>query len=289
MISYYKLVKYETSILGIMFALILGVWMIIDGTGYIELLRIALILVMFLYMFMLFSPRFFGILSSAISFGVTIALSIVLMVYWLLEVDLPVIGIIDDSKMLVFVTLFYVILTYKIIRSNSMAPKYQRMPQLLADIKNDLGSRYTFNIKNISEFSATDLIIKFEIVYPIPQKPLQTIKLFLIRVCKKSLAEISITKNLEYFVVYDSEYLESNKSIYLDLSEEILKLTDQIAIDKEEGFEMLGQKFQVILKYDYKSQDNLYLESPFYRLFEYQIYPTGCHLIHRSGKPMKRI
>jgi len=88
--------------------------------------------------------------------------------FWLLGVNLPVIGIVGDNKMLVFVTLLYVIFTYKIIQSNLMIFKRQRIPQLLVDVKNDLSSRDTFHIKNISDFPATDLLMKFEIVYPIP-------------------------------------------------------------------------------------------------------------------------
>lgn len=289
MLSYYKLKKNENLVLGLFIGVFLLVILQFSIGNNTYLLIFFFIIFLLLYIFMIFSPRFFGILSSTISSMAIVFSFIFLIMFWLLKVNLPVVGLISDGKMLVFVTLLYVFLTNRIIQNNLMIFKRQRIPQLIVDVKNDLTSIDQFTIKNISDFPATNLLITFEIIYPIPDNSYQIIKLWLIRIYELNIARILNAKKTEYLVNYYSEYLESNSSISINIYEEIHKLADEIAIKKEEGLGIIGTKIQVILKYDYKSQDNLEIDAPFFRLFEYEINPTGCHIIHKSGEPVKLI
>ena len=163
------------------------------------------------------------------------------------------------------------------------------MPQLLVDVKTDLNLISTFNIKNISDFPATDLLTTFEIVWPIPKNINSIVKLWFTRIYDKIKFLVLNDKKLDYIIVYFSEYLDPNDSISLNIDEEIHKLIDNKAINEEKGLALIGEKFQVILKYEYKSQDNVFLEVPFYKLFEYQITPIGIQLIRKSGNPIKLI
>ena len=284
MISYYKLKKNEDLFNTILFAFLVLIFSIFwSGAIYI------LIIFLYLYILLLTSPRFFRILSGALSSAVIFTMSILLIISWLLKVNLPIIGNIDNNQMLIFVTIFYVFLTYKVMKSNFLIFKYQRMPQLLVDVKTDLNLISTFNIKNIGDFPATDLLTTFEIVCPIPKNINSIVKLWFTRIYDKIKFLISNDKKLDYIIVYFSEYLDPNDSISLNIDEEIHKLIDNKAINQEKGLTLIGEKFQVILKYEYKSQDNVYLEVPFYKLFEYQITPTGIQLIRKSGNPIKLI
>ena len=284
MISYYKLKKNEDLFNTILFAFLVLIFSIFwSGAIYI------LIIFLYLYILLLTSPRFFRILSGALSSAVIFTMSILLIISWLLKVNLPIIGNIDNNQMLIFVTIFYVFLTYKVMKSNFLIFKYQRMPQLLVDVKTDLNLISTFNIKNISDFPATDLLTTFEIVWPIPKNINSIVKLWFTRIYDKIKFLVSNDKKVDYIIVYFSEYIDPNDSISLNIDEEIHKLIDNKAINEEKGLALIGEKFQVILKYEYKSQDNLYLEVPFYKLFEYQITPIGIQLIRKSGNPIKLI
>ena len=283
MISYYKLKKNEDLFNTILFAFLVLIFSIFwSGAMYI------LIIFLYLYILLLTSPRFFRILSGALSSAVIFTMSILLIISWLLKVNLPIIGNIDNNQMLIFVTIFYVFLTYKVMKSNFLIFKYQRMPQLLVDVKTDLNLISTFNIKNISDFPATDLLTTFEIVWPIPKNINSIVKLWFTRIYDKIKFLVLNDKKLDYIIVYFSEYLDPNDSISLNIDEEIHKLIDNKAINEEKGL-LIGEKFQVILKYEYKSQDNVFLEVPFYKLFEYQITPIGIQLIRKSGNPIKLI
>lgn len=177
MLSYYKLKKIENLVLGLFVGVFLLVILQFSIGNNTYLLIFFFIIFLLLYIFMIFSPRFFGILSSTISSMAIVFSFIFLIMFWLLKVNLPVVGLISDGKMLVFVTLLYVFLTNRIIQNNLMIFKRQRIPQLIVDVKNDLTTIDQFKIKNISDFPATNLLITFEIIYPIPDNSYQIIKL----------------------------------------------------------------------------------------------------------------
>ena len=120
MISYYKLKKNEDLCNTILFAFLVLIFSIF-WTGAIYILIIFL----YLYILLLTSPRFFRILSGALSSAVIFTMSILLIISWLLKVNLPIIGNIDNNQMLIFVTIFYVFLTYKVMKSNFLIFKYR--------------------------------------------------------------------------------------------------------------------------------------------------------------------
>lgn len=172
------------------------------------------------------------------------------------------------------------------MKSNSSVYQYQRIPQLLVDIEND--NKAIFNIRNTSDFHAIDLHVTFELLYPLPSNSISTIKLFIERNYLSSIKSyFSKSKGNNYLIRYYLEYLESKNTISIDIEEEVQKLLDEQAIDKERGMDIIGDEIHIIVKYDYKSIDNLDLGKPFYKRFKFSVQPTGKRLVHKSGNPVK--
>ncbi len=288
MITYYSLRK-SKIVLDLLFGAIgLFVISLFLTYDYIEWLTFAFFIFLYFYILMIFFPRIFRLLGSAISVSIIITLSIFSLLLWLFRFDLPYLGVISDNKMLVLVTILYVFLTYKILQSNITLFQYQRMPQLLVEIKNDLDNSSKFIVRNESQYPAINIFLTFEIVCPIPDTFFSVLTLWLKREIIEKIGNlISKNKNPDYIVKFFSEYLESKGSMYLAINDEINDIIDQMSIKEGKGLGIVGNTFQVILKYEYQSQDELNLNVPFYRSFKFKIEPTGVHLIHKSGDPIK--
>lgn len=218
-------------------------------------------------------------INKAIIFYSVISFYLGLLLIWMF--DYPFYGFqITDNKMLVFVTILYVILTYMIMRSHFSIYQYQRMPQLSIDVKNDFKRKFIFDVKNISNHPAADVLITFEIVHPIPKNMRSALYLFFQRKYNR-LVNVFQNKKSTYIIRHFSEYLETNDLKSINIEEEIQSLVDKKA--KSHGLDVIGEEFQIILNYDYKSVDNLNLEVPFLKLFKFRVEPNGIHLVHKSG------
>ncbi len=235
---------------------------------------------------MLFSPKTFTIFSTAVLSALLIAISIIFTMSWVFEAQIPYIGVISDTKMLVFLTFLYVILTYRIIRSNFEIFQYQRMPYLKVESENF----YSYLIKNISEFPALDISITLEILHPIPKDSISSFKLWL----KRTLQIIGYNRfnksKPDYIAYWVSERLDPKDEMKVNISEEIeqvLSLTPTEANDKTEYCCDEKILFDIIVKLEYNSQDNLPLENPLYSRFRFESSSTGTALLLRSGKPIK--
>lgn len=287
MIYYYNLRRYETEInisLSICVILALFIFFI---EGFISGITAVLLVFTYLYALMLLSPMIFKVLITNISSSAIICLSLFAILFWYFKVDTLPMGTINDDQMLVFVTLLYVILTYSIMKSNYSIYKSQKMPQLFIDIKND-DNKALFNITNMSDFNAVELLVMFEILYPTPVSSISTMKLFIVRnYINPAKSFFSKKRKNEYIIRYGLEYLESKNTVNIDIEQEIQCLIDNEAITKKRGLDIIGEEIHIIMKYDYKSLDNLNLEKPFYKRFKFKMQPTGKMLVHKSGNPVK--
>ncbi|MDY0386994.1 MAG: hypothetical protein RBT65_07680 [Methanolobus sp.] len=286
MILYYNLKRFETEINVLLSTAVIFILFQLYRLEYIsELIAIAA-LFLYLYILLLFLPNLFKPLFNSIVSSLIICVSFFAILFWYFKIDLLPMGTITDDQMLIFVTLLYVFLTYKIMKSNVSVYQYQRIPQLLVDIESN--SKAIFKIRNTSDFHAIDLYVTFEILYPIPPNSISTLKLFIERNYTNTIKSYFSKKDASKYVIrYYLEYVESKNNVGIDLEEEVQNLLDEQAIDKERGLEIIGDELHIIVKYDYKSIDNLDLGKPFYKRFKYNMQPTGTKLIHKSGNPVK--
>lgn len=234
---------------------------------------------------MLFVPKTLRIFSTAVLSAFLIVVSIIFTISWFFQAN--ILGIlISDTKMLVFLTFLYVILTYRIIKSNFEIFQYQRMPYLIVEAENF----YSYVIQNVSEFPALDIMTSLEIIYPIPKDSISSFKLWL----KRTLQIISYNHfnkpKPDYIAYWVSERLDPRNAMEVNISEEIgkvLPLTLIKANDKTEYCCNEKISFDIIIKLEYNSQDNLPLENPLYSRFRFESSSTGTALLLRSGKPIK--
>ncbi|AKB79612.1 hypothetical protein MSHOH_3129 [Methanosarcina horonobensis HB-1 = JCM 15518] len=279
MVYYYSLRRQETELKILFTTGVIFSFFICYIEKYISGFTAILLFFMYIYSLMSFSPNIFKLVINNIFAVIIICLSFFAILFWYFKIDALPMGSINDNQMLIFVTLLYVFLTYKTMKSNFSIYQHQRMPQLLIDIANN-DSKALFMIKNISDFHAVELLVTFEILYPIPVSTFSTIKLFIVRSLFKK------RKN-DYIIHYFLEYLEPKSTADLDIEQEIQCLIDKEAITKKRGLDIIGEDLHVIVKYEYKSLDNLDLEKPFYKRFKFKIHPTGSKLVHKSGNPVK--
>lgn len=288
MSCYYNLRRHETE-LNIVFAVIIILVLIyLYMETYISGVSAILLFIIFFFTLMISSPKILEILVNNILVNSIIISSLIFIIlFWYFKIDILPMGAINDDQMLIFVTLLYVFLTYKIMKSNSSIYKYQRIPQLVIDLENT-DNKALFSIRNISDFHAVELLISFEILYPIPVSSISTIRLFIERSYINQIKSFfsKMGKN-EYIIHYYIESLESQSTGILDIEEEIQCLIDKEAITKERGLDIIDEELHIIVKYEYKSLNNLDLEKPYYKRFKFMIQPTGNRLVYKSGNPIK--
>ncbi|MDO9098972.1 MAG: hypothetical protein Q7U60_12740, partial [Candidatus Methanoperedens sp.] len=276
LLPYYRLKKNEKFVPLYIFLIVAYISIIISK--FLPIVQVFTFLFLFLYVFMLFSPKNFTIFSTALLSALLIAISIIFTISWVFEVQIPYIGIISDTKMLVFLTFLYVILTYRIIKSNFEIFQYQRMPYLIIESEDF----YCYIIKNVSEFPALDIMMTLEILCPIPEDSISSFKLWL----KRTLQIIGYNRfnksKPDYIAYWASERLDPKDEMKVNIYEEIeqvLSLTQTEANDKTEYCCNEKISFDVIVKTEYSSQDNLPLENPLYSRFRFESSPTGTKLL----------
>ena len=274
--SYYDLKRYETEINLAIAGSIIYIILVFFTYKYIAGITAVTVAILYLYLLLLFFPKIFKSLSGFLFSGIVITSLIIAIMFWYFKVSIPPMGVITDDQMLILVTLLYVFLTYKIMKSNSSMYQYERIPQLFVDVNKKYNNHLMFNVKNMSPFHAVDLEVTFEIVYPIPTSFSPIIKLFIERsYIHKTKSIFCKNKQDSYLIKYTSEYLEPDCPISLDIQNEIHSLIDK------------NEEFHIIVKYDYKSLDNLSIEKPLYKLFKFKMEQNGINLVHKSGNPIK--
>jgi len=295
MISYYNLKKNE-KILHYLIVYISLIFLISLHNLFHSLVIDVFSIVIFYYLYFLISPESsletIKFIFTIISISIFIFLLILFFFGWLIQYPIPYIGIISDNKMLVFVTLTYVILTYKIVRSNFKIFQYQRMPNII--IYQKPGDQFTFTIKNVSEFPASDILINIEILYPIPKTIFKIIRMWLVRIFEVYISDYKISNkpNPKYYFLWKSEKLESNDQMELTIRGELKNIIPlQVHKNDDREYEIYYSNeeifFDVIIKCEYASLDNIHLKNPIFNLFKYKSNHQGINLLVKSGDLIK--
>ena len=191
----------------------------------------------------------------------------------------PSLGIeITDDKMLVFVTMLYVLLTYKISKSNLEIYRYQKIPSLSIEgnvppKQNTDPKKFTeYIVKNNSKYSAFSISIVIEILYPIPKKNISTF----LQLVKRTLTIRFFTEYLllkpAYVSYWKIDELEPEKKVLVYLDEKTFtEILPVIAYNPRKKYENVVFKketeFSVIIKCEYYSEDGVQIEKPLYKLF----------------------
>lgn len=289
MLTYYELIKYRDQLYFYLFLLIVFIGVTIFKDFAIDTLVLFFIPSYFLY---LSSKKIKRVINDAVIYSLVLFIIVVILISWIFESPLSVFGIIDDDKMLVFGTFFFAFLTYVAMKNNTKIFQYQRMPYLKVDLDRNLGDDFTFSCTNKSDFPAKDIFINLEIVYPIPENPIKSIKLFIQRQLKLATCFLSL-KIPDFSKFVHEERLEPNESIKIDIIDEIIALPPIITRVHQEYFKRYHSEeeicFNIIIYFTYASIDNLQIEDPIYKMFKFKSDHNGIRLILKSGKSVKII
>lgn len=302
MISYYSLKKSENNFRYLIAYISVCLVLLLHSKFQSVPLDVAFIII-FYYGYTILSPN--NSIEMVRFIFMSASLTIFYMIFVLFSLswvfNYPIlynIGIISDEKMLVLMTFTYVILTYKIMRSNVEIFQYQRMPNIV--ITSSLVNNMTLIVKNVSDYPVIDLTIQIEIVHPIPKTTFEIIRMWFMRhidilICSYEILKkynVCAKHNPNYHLVWKSEKLESNDQIDLTIINDVeKKLHLYLHDDKIYGIKTYYSEeeilFDVIIKCEYASQDNLYLKNPIFNLFKYKSNREGIHILTKSGDAIK--
>jgi hypothetical protein len=187
--------------------------------------------------------------------------------------------------MVVFASIFYAYLTFKNLQNNSKIFKYQRLPNLTIKAKGSLD--YSFSIENNSQYPVKNVKVNFHIIYPIPKNNLFILAKWLL--LHEYDAKIKMKPDHSTLKVINFIEPEDVKEINIED-----KLLDILGI--EQYRDRYGQyqyvnlpsethRFDIIADLKYSSQDNLVIENPIYKKFEFEVGPKGINLIQDSDDP----
>lgn len=235
---------------------------------------------------MLFSQKTLKFFSLTAVIAILISAYFLFIVSWFFQEPLPSFGIIDNQKMLILVTMLYVILTYKVFRSNYEIFQNQRMPYF--KVYTHLFDGY--KLKNISEFPAINILITLELLYPIPRTTISSIKEWIIRTIKTTIFLKLWSLKPNYFAAWMVDRLESGEEIKVTIEEELTKFLS-LELKEENGKKNFISKdeidFIILIKCEYSSIDGLLLENPHYNIFKWKANPSGMKFISKTGEPIK--
>lgn len=289
MLTYYELTKFRDQFYFILFLLIVCIGVTIFKDFAIDTL---FLFIMPLYILYLTSPKINRIINDTAIFFLVFSIIVAILISWIFEIQLSVIGIIDDDKMLVFGTFFFAFLTYMAMRNNTKIFQYQRMPYLKIDLDRSLGDEFTFTCTNKSEFPAEGISINFEIVYPIPENPIKSIKLFIQRQLELTISFIYLRRP-DFCKFVSEERLEPKESIKIDIIDKIITFLPIITTVHQEHFKRYYSEeeicFNIIIDFTYASTDNLQIKDPIYKMFKFKSDRAGIKLIRKSGRSVKII
>lgn len=302
MISYYSLKKSENNFRYLIAYISVCLVLLLHIKFQSVPLDVAFIII-FYYGYTILSPN--DSIEMVRFIFMSVSLTVFFMIFALFSLswvfNYPIlynIGIISDEKMLVLMTFTYVILTYKIMRSNVEIFQYQRMPNIV--ITSSFVNDMTFIVKNVSDYPVIDLTIQIEIVHPTPKTTFEIIRMWFMRHIDILICSYEILKkykvyekhNPNYYLVWKSEKLESNDQIDLTIINDVEKKL-HLHLDEDKTYDIKTYYseeeilFDVIIKCEYASQDNLYLKNPIFNLFRYKSNRKGIHILTKSGDAIK--
>lgn len=286
MVNYYMLKKKETDLFEAIFLIIVTTILVLFYFNYLSL-DIVLGLFFPLFIISLFLPKIHKVNQILVRDGLIVIIFILAIVYWVFGFSVPYIDIlINDQKMVVISSIFYAYLTFKNLQNNSSIFKYQRMPNLTIKTKKENGS-YDFLIKNDSSYPVKNVKITFHIVYPIPEERyFALMKWFFAHEY-----DFLIKKKPQYSTLKSISFIDSNEIKKINIDDKLFNL---FSITKtrngacEYHFDNLPSdciRFDIVTDLRYTSQDNLIIENPIYKKFEFRIDSEGINLIYESDEP----
>ncbi|MCK5494673.1 MAG: hypothetical protein KAJ14_16305 [Candidatus Omnitrophica bacterium] len=227
-----------------------------------------------IYMLSLISQKIRRRINDTILIILVFSIIITFTISWIFKIQLSFIGVIDDNKMLVLVTFLYVFLTYKIMKNSFTLFELKRIPDLKIEM-NDSFNKY--EIKNITEFPAKDIRIIIEVLHPIPKGLYDTINLWLRRNIETLNKNKLSKKKPHYITILEQKTLNKDNSILINLNDDLFssiplnKFTKEVnkGVTLEDEILFYSEKeqiFEVIIKCEYKSIDNLKISPRFQSL-----------------------
>ena len=199
---------------------------------------------------------------------------------------------ITDNKMLVFITILYVYLTYNITKSNFEIFQYQKIPQIAiengGEITDDFYEKFkSYTIKNNGDYPAKNMNISIEILYPVPTKYFPSLFECIKRSFRIGLfSQFNVSKP-GYITYWISESIDPNDSILVSIDEKVIIKSLPVLIKKYSGkiIEITFEReveFCVIIKCEYYSQDGVAIEKPIYKLFTFKGDHEGINYVSKG-------
>ena len=279
MVSYFTLKKNENKapllLVLISFSMFfVSMYLLISSDNAIWGLLLATIFLVVLYVTIIISDEARNALLFSSFYSLLFFLYLFFVISWWANTEIFSIGKIDDNKMLVLVTFLYVFLTYKIMKNSFTLFELKRIPDLKIEM-NDSFNKY--EIKNIAEFPAKDIRIIIEVLHPIPKGLYDTINLWLRRNIETLNKNKLSKKKPHYITILEQKTLNKDNSILINLNDDLFssiplnKFTKEVkkGITLEDEILFYSEKeqiFEVIIKCEYKSTDNLKISPRFQSL-----------------------
>jgi hypothetical protein len=297
MSDYYYFRKNEQNLFTVI-ALVSMVIFYIFAYAYILtsniLLLISFVILFLIYVIILFlSEGTQKVVNKALMIYLVIGIYGGLLLIWIFDISYHGIKITDD-KMLVFVTLLYVYLTYKITKSNIEIAKYQKIPQIMIDNNGEISKPFekitSYTVENISDYPAKSVFVTMEVVYPIPTTYFASLVDCLKKSCEIQLFTRFKRSKPTYITCWKAESIEPHDNISVTIEKETINSTLKF-VPKEFANKILemkfepNTKFEIIIKCEYFSQDGISIETPVYKLFEFDGDSTGIRSMSKSGIP----
>ncbi|MCM1985598.1 hypothetical protein [Methanococcoides seepicolus] len=286
MVNYYILKKKETNIFEAIFLIIVG---IILAFFYFKYISLETVLSAFfpLFIISLFLPNIHKTNQILLRDGLIVLTFFLAIGFWVFGFSVPYINIVlSDGKMVVIGSIFYAYLTFKNLQNNSSIFKYQRMPNITIKTKKEDAS-YTFLIVNNSRYPVKNVKVAFHIVYPIPEdRYFVLMKWFL-----NHQYDFLIRKKPQNSTLKSISFIESNETKKITLDDKLYSLFDitkaltGYGVYEYSNLPTDCKRFDIITDLRYSSQDNLEIENPIFKKFEFEMDSKGIKLIHDSDDP----
>ncbi len=284
---YYALIKYRDQFLFTLFFIIA----LIISLNFNMAIDSLLSLFLSIYILSLISPKIRRRINDTILIILVFTIVITFTISWILKIQLSFIGVIDDNKMLVFGTFLFVFLTYMAMKKNTEIFQYQRMPYLIMEFDKDSNEEFLFTFKNIRDFPANNIYIKFEIIYPLPGNSWPSLLLFVKQQLKLILFRLSIIPKPDFFISFVSERLEPNDCMKINILDQLLRYVPINSKPYQGNLKRYYSDkeiyFNIISNYTYSSKEKFLSEDPTYNIFKFKSDLKGIELIHKSGEPIE--
>ncbi|VVB92972.1 Uncharacterised protein [uncultured archaeon] len=146
------------------------------------------------------------------------------------------------------------------------------------------------------KFPATDILITLEILYPIPKDSFSSFKLWVKRSLQTRIFNYKFYSKIykskpDFVAIQFLDRIGADTSVIADIKDNVCQILplEVIKYDNKPNKFYSNEKiiFDIIIKCEYSSLDNLKLEKPLYSLFRFESSPQGIIALQISGAPIK--